>query len=337
MLKNLKGYQFKKLREDVGGRQRYWRKLQFSSLFAYNRSLEPYRQSLLTCLGVPEELRQRQRITLVNSRLVQTSDDAYIYHWTLNLPDLGLQTESLVGIPRKRSPPFPVVVGYYGASGSPEKVFGIDEKVDYHKQFGLTLLRAGYAVYVPYLVIANKDMMEVDAGGLSRDMRIIGLEIGLTMRALDYLSAQPYIDKARLNVFGISYGGTLASYLGGCDPRIQVTIASGAFSDNYDFPTRDQVINPTLYYLSFDHIHRFSTVTRAYLIAPRAFFVERGAKDGFELYHVQSGFNKVKNIYDRLGVGGKCGLEEGPEGHEVYLNQSLDFLKRWSPPAAERK
>jgi hypothetical protein len=337
LLSNLKNYQFKVFQSDVEARKQYWSRLNFSSLSSYNRSLEPYRRELLRCLGVPQELQSSQKITLVSSRLVQQTPDAYIYHWTLALPDLGLQTESLVGLPRNRKPPYPVVVGYYGSLGSPERVFGLDGVKDYHKQFGLTLVRAGYLVYVPYLVISYKDMMEVDAGGFSRDMRIIGLEIGLTMRALDYLSTQPYVDKLRMNVFGISYGGTLASYLGGCDPRIKVTVASGAFGDAYDYPTRDQLANPTLYYVSYDHIRRFDTITRAYLIAPRMFFVEHGEKDGFVQYRVQSGFDKVKAVYQRLGVAERCGLEKGSGGHEVYLNRSLDFLESWSPPAVVRK
>jgi hypothetical protein len=331
MLNNLKAYQFRQLRADVEARRAYWSRADFSNLTAYNRSVAPARPELLDCIGVPEELRRDQKTTLTVSRLVRATEDMYLYHWVLSLNDLGLRAEALIAIPRKRRPPYPVVVGYYGSAGSPEKVFGLEEATDYHKKFGLTLVRAGYCVYVPYLVMSRMDA--IDAAGISRDMRLIGLEIGLSMRALDYLSARTYIDRDRFSVFGVSWGGTLSRYLGACDPRIRVTLVSSAFSDTASAPTRDFLDDPTLYYLSYDYLRRFDPVTLSYLIAPRALFIEHGAGDNFTKNRVQAGYEKVRAIYERLGASEKVGFEKGSGGHEVYLHRSLDFLKRWCAPA----
>lgn len=337
MVAMLKQYQFRQFQEAVAWKKRYWSNLNFASLFDYNRSLQPYRQDLFRCIGVPEELRRGQTITLVSSRLIHFTEEMYVYHWVLSLNESGLQAEALVGVPRRRKPPYPVVIGYYGAMGSPEKVFGLDNTPNYLETFGQTLVRAGYFVYVPYLVVDFTRMTRIDTAGISRDMRLIGLEIGLTMRGLDYLSTRSYIDKDGFSVFGVSWGGTLSRYLGASDPRIKVTLVSGAFSDIRDNPTPAFLEDPTSYYLSYDYFRRFDPVTLAYLIAPRALFIEQGLKDEFEKNRIPEAFAKVQNIYDRLRSPEKVGLEIAAGRHRVYLHESLEFLKRWFPPASTQE
>jgi dipeptidyl aminopeptidase/acylaminoacyl peptidase len=55
------------------------------------------------------------------------------------------------------------------------------------------------------------------------DMTIEG-EISDAAAALDWLSAQPEIDKARLGVLGLSLGGLVAACLAGRDPRVRALV-----------------------------------------------------------------------------------------------------------------
>lgn len=50
------------------------------------------------------------------------------------------------------------------------------------------------------------------------------------MRALDVLSQRPYVDRKRLAVIGLSYGGTMATHLLVNDRRLKCGVVSGYIS-----------------------------------------------------------------------------------------------------------
>lgn len=309
----------------------YWAGLNFNSLVDYERSLIPYRAAFLEAVGVPADLRRPTGVSLIGSRLVKTMPEANIYRWLLQIGASGLQSEALVGIPRNRKRPYPVVVGYYGAQGSPEIVFGLNGRSDYHHSFGLQLVREGYAVYVPYTVINLADMKDIDAQGESVGWRLMGMETGLTMRALDLLATRPEFDSNQISAYGISYGGSLALYLGAADPRVKVTIDSGAFFDEpLVFERFYAVKDRARYFILPGTMLNFSMPILPRLIAPRAFYVEYGSD---QPYTTKGNFPPVQAIYNRLGIPERAGMAPETGGHQVYLKQSLTFLKTHSPPA----
>jgi hypothetical protein len=333
MADRMKAYLQRTYQSAPAMRQSYWSGLNFNSPEDYDASVAPYRAAFMQAIGIPEVLRHPQDVTLAGARLIRTIQNVDIYRWQLTLGNTGLEAEALVGFPKRRRPPFPVVVGYYGAQGSPETCFGLNGKSDYHKAFALHLAQEGYVVYIPYLVIDRNTMEDIDTQGLSVGWRLMGMEVGLTMRALDYLAKRTEIDPSRFNVYGISYGGGLSLYLGAVDPRIKTTIYSGAF---FDEPTVFEKSLPIKgresYFILPGNMTVFSLPMIPRMIAPRAFFIEHGTEQS---YTKDANFLPVQAIYDRLGMPEETGIIADPGGHEVYLRESLTFLKRISPPALE--
>jgi hypothetical protein len=225
------------------------------------------------------------------------------------------------------------VIGFNGNAGSPEHILGL--KQDYHNAFGMKLAREGYMVYVPYLITDEDLRRRLDNRAVGVGMRLVGLEIGIAMRALDYLASRKDVNPAGINVFGISNGGLLSSYLGAADPRINVTVQSGAFAEPKSYFKVYADDNPAYYRYNGDETV-FTRATIPYLIAPRPFFVEYGAQDFLVPFRIGEAFAGVRQVYQRLGVEDRAGIGASQGGHQVYLKGSLDFLKQWSPPAVLR-
>jgi hypothetical protein len=86
----------------------------------------------------------------------------------------------------------------------------------------------------------------------------------------------------------------------------------------------------------FDLGHTCNYAEMAGLIAPRPFMVERGHNDpvGIDEW-VSYEYNKVRTLYDRLGIGDRTAIEffDGP--HTIHGVGTFQFLKQhlhWPGP-----
>ena len=59
---------------------------------------------------------------------------------------------------------------------------------------------------------------------------LLALDIWDGMRTIDYLQSRPEVDPTRLGMVGLSFGGTMTTYLSALDPRIKVAVVSGYIS-----------------------------------------------------------------------------------------------------------
>jgi hypothetical protein len=70
----------------------------------------------------------------------------------------------------------------------------------------------------------------------------------------------------------------------------------------------------------------------AALIAPRPFMVERGHDDGVGRDEwVNYEYAKVRQLYDKLGLGSLCEIEHFDGPHTIHGVGSYDFLRRHLP------
>ena len=115
-------------------------------------------------------------------------------------------------------------------------------------------------------------------------MTVLGMDVHDGMCALDYLCQQEFVDPQRIGVMGLSFGGTMTTWMSLVDPRIKAADII-CYSDRFaDFGMRDvnfcgSQITPGLFALcDVPDLHG--------LIAPRPLLVEIGAYDELSLIHI---------------------------------------------------
>ena len=122
----------------------------------------------------------------------------------------------------------PVVFVQHGLAGRPESSLGVvpsehDDAV--YSRFGLRLVERGYIVFAP--MIATQD--NVERTKLIRRAHPVGMipagmDVKKFGRVLDYLTSLPYVDAKRFALYGLSYGGYTALWVGPGEPRFQAVI-----------------------------------------------------------------------------------------------------------------
>ena len=211
--------------------------------------------------------------------------------------------------------------------------------------YGLQMAKAGYAVIsIDWCGFGERDdrrkpnqndifhvrdicnVHYIRANILGRTM--LGMNVHDGMCALDYLCSQNFVDPSRIGVMGLSFGGTMTTWLSICDERIKaadIICYSNLFAD---FGMKDanfcgSQITPGLYELC-------DVPDLQGLIAPKPLLVEIGTYD--ECFKVESArhcFCKVEQIYLAAGCREKLELDLFEGGHQWAANKTFDFFKKY--------
>ncbi|MBM3947277.1 MAG: hypothetical protein FJ315_07795, partial [SAR202 cluster bacterium] len=120
-----------------------WRR-EYGSVTAYEASVAPMREEWRALLNPPE---------LVSTGPLQAAPcripGAPRAEWVR--VSLGrISAEAILALPEDRNGPFPLIIAQHGIGSSPEKVFGLEDEQNLYHSYGLSLLRAGYAVLAPF-------------------------------------------------------------------------------------------------------------------------------------------------------------------------------------------
>jgi dienelactone hydrolase len=317
----------------------------YSSPSAYERSMAAKREAYFDLIG-----RYPPAEGPLDPKSVQVYDEPEFsgYRLSVRVYD-GVQAYGILLVPKGMKPgeKRPVVLVQHGLAGLPESALGVkpnprDDAV--YSRFGLRLVERGYIVFAP--MIATQDNPERTR--LIRRAHLTGLipagmDVKKFGRILDYLSTLPYVDAKRFAFYGLSYGGYTALWTGPGEPRFQVVISSGHFND-WNVKTTDltQGTSYVFYFnvvdqYNFGMLGQFNHSDLASLIAPRAFMVEIGDRDGVVIAPrsmVDREIDKVLEVYRRLGIPekGQVSRFNGPhmvDGHDAY--PFLDRCLNWHP------
>jgi hypothetical protein len=172
----------------------------------------------------------------------------------------------------------------------------------------------------------------------------VGIEIKKIARVLDYLETQPFVDKNRFAFYGLSYGGFTALWTGAAEPRFKAVICSGHFND-WNLKTTDLTEGTSFLFhkdtfdmFNFDILNKFNHSTLAALVAPRAFMVEIGSRDGVVMEprrFVDVELARVTELYAKLGIPDKGRIARFDGPHKIDGSEAYPFLEKmlnWKPP-----
>ncbi len=157
---------------------------------------------------------------------------------------------------------------------------------------------------------------------------LLGMDIHDGRRALDYLCQQDFVDPQRLGVMGLSFGGTMATWMSIADPRIQAADVI-CYSDRFAFFALRDVnfcgsqMTPGLYALC-------DVPDLQGLIAPRPLLVEIGIHDEcFRFEGALECFHEVEKIYQAAGARDRLELDLFPGEHSWGANRSIPFFRKY--------
>lgn len=171
---------------------------------------------------------------------------------------------------------------------------------------------------------------------------LLALQIWDGMRTLDYLQTRPEVDAQRIGCLGVSFGGTMTTYLTALDDRIRVAMIGCYLSSIGEALARANFCGAQ-YMPGLLKYGEISDV--ASLIAPRPLLVEVGERDEcFKLSDALRAHKRLKRAYKAAGVPGRLALDCFPGGHEFNGGKVFDWFDRWldhdplsDPTAASRR
>lgn len=142
----------------------------------------------------------------------------------------------------------PLVISQHGGLGSPEVCSTLLEGESSYNYNDMTqrILKYDVNVFAPQMLLWSKEEygIDYDRKHLDAQLRLLGgsmaaLEIYCLMRALDYFETQEYVDKERMGMVGLSYGGMFTLYTAALETRLKAAVSSSFFctrSENADMP-----------------------------------------------------------------------------------------------------
>lgn len=284
--------------------------------------------------------------------LVEWRADGLIKQKVIFDVEPGLSVTGYVFRPAEANGPLPAILACHGHGPfGKEPVMGNDSSAELaaaiqamNYAYGLQMAQAGYVTMAidwrgfgerddrnkPHWhdVVHGRDICNTHYLRASiMGMTMLGLNVHDGSCALDYLCQQDYVDADRVGVMGLSFGGTMATWISICDDRIVATDII-CYSDRFaDFGMRDvnlcgSQIAPNLYALcDVPDLHG--------LIAPRPLLVEIGMHDTcFQVESAMSCYNEVQKVYRAAGVSDQLELDLFEGSHAWGGNRSVAFFEK---------
>jgi dienelactone hydrolase len=323
-------------------RREFMKKLDVSSLEAFAKSVEPYREFFATDVVGRFDLVPSP--PNVRSRRIYDEPEFEGYQVVMDVfPDVIAYGILLLPKGIKEGEQRPVVVCQHGLEGRPRDV--ADPKVDnpaYHR-YAVRLAEQGFITFAPQNLYIFQDRfrtLQRKANPLKKTL--FSVIVPQHQQITDWLKSLPSVDPGRIAFYGLSYGGKSAMRIPPLVKNYCLSICSADFNEwvwkNASTHSPYSYVWSGEYEIfEFDLGSTFNYAEMASLIAPRPFMVERGHFDGVAPDEtVAYEFAKVYHLYHaKLGIGDRCAIEFFVGPHTINGKGTFAFLHKhlnWPMP-----
>ncbi len=248
----------------------------------------------------------------------------------------GLRGRGILALPKGRTGPAPLVIAQHGIGSSPEKAFGLDDPARIYKDYARKLSEEGFAVIAPMNISGSAPRGRQERLCKLLGKTLWGLEIFRTRRLLDYLETRPEVDVDRTGMYGISLGGAYTMFTTPLEPRIKAAVVCAWFNHRRNKMAVDDPRYSCFLSVSEEHVwipgwlREFTDSDLASLICPRPLLVEQGKADGIAWWPMMlEEYEETTQHYAKLGCRDRIEIDLHEGGHEIRMEKSLDFLKKW--------
>jgi dienelactone hydrolase len=246
----------------------------------------------------------------------------------------------------KSDKPRPGVLALHGhGKHGYDPVAGLDDRPGVAKaiasanyDYGRQFVRRGYVVAVPCLTPFGRRLGDPAKYGKQDPCAITFIRMQLLGKvlmsenlrdclwALELLAQHKAVDAQRLGCVGLSYGGRMAMLTGALEPRIRVTVVSGALNLMQErvgghYSCGAQVIPGLLEYGDVPEIGS--------LIAPRHCVWEVGARDGLIAPKwADKALERMRRPYGAFAAGANLQVDRFDGGHEWSGRVAYPLLEK---------
>lgn len=321
------------LRESPYVRDDFMSKLDKSSLDAFTRTVESYRDYFRE--EVVGHFEQPLLDPQTRSRKVYDRPNWTGYEVVLDVfPDVFAYGVLCVpkGIgPNERRP---VVVCQHGLEGRPRDTIEGDHRA-YH-DYAAKLAERGFITFAPQNIYIFRDRFRtLQRKAYPIKKTLFSIMVPQHQQIVNWLKTLPQVDSERIAFYGLSYGGKSAMRIPPLVDDYCLSICSADFNEwvwkNVSTRATHSYVWTIEYEIfEFDLGSTFNYAEMAALIAPRPFMVERGHFDGVAPDEtVAYEFAKVRHLYQaRLDIGDRCEIEWFVGPHTINGRGTFNFLHK---------
>ncbi len=328
------------LRESPFVRKDFLGKLDTSSVEAYEKSSEAYRETFRKdVIGafdnelLPFNARSRKKWETEkwtgHEVVLDVFPEVFAYGVLLLPKDL------------KPGEKRPVVVCQHGLEGRPTDTF-LDDHPAYH-DFAAKLCERGFITFAPqnpYIFQDRFRTLQRKANPLGKTL--FSVIVPQHQQIVNWLKSQSFVDPERVGFYGLSYGGKSAMRIPALVTDYCLSICSADFNEwvrknassrlNFSY-----VWTGEYEIFEWDLGSTFNYYEMAAMICPRPFMVERGHFDGVgEDDWVAYEYAKVRHLYAaKLGIGDRTEIEWFVGPHTINGQGTYGFLHKhlnWPAP-----
>ncbi len=343
LLKQIDRHNQALLRESPFVRKEFMSKLDMSSVEAYEKSAEPYREIFRKeVIGEFD-----QPLLPFNARSRKSWDTE---KWTGHevvldvFPDVFAYGVLLLPKDLKPGEKRPVVVCQHGLEGRPTDVF-LGDNPAYH-DFAAKLCERGFITFSPqnpYIFTDRFRTLQRKAQPLGKSL--FSIIVPQHQQIVNWLKTQPNVDGDRIAFYGLSYGGKSAMRIPALVTDYCLSICSADFNE---WVLKNASTRHNFSYIwtgeyeifEWDLGSTFNYAEMAALICPRPFMVERGHFDGVgEDDWVGYEYAKIRHLYAaQLKIGDQTEIEWFVGPHTINGQGTYAFLHKhlnWPVPAIQ--